>query len=143
MPHKMLHKIRHPTSIPGTLLPFKSYLVFTGYHILHPSPLFIYTGFSETTVIKLINNSVTINNTSNIRSAVHFTPQNTPEAEIIHQISIPLNNIQYPYFQSFKSTALLHSNTPSLPQPHQNLSGPPTPPILRRCDLFLRCNYLP
>ena len=124
---KCCTKIRHATSIPSILLPSHAYLVFLGSHILRPFPLFNYTVFYKTTIIKPINTSVTINNAANIRSESNSTPQNVLEAEIIHQLLIPPNTTQYPSFHSFKPPASLTYKTPPLPTSPTPMRNPQDP----------------
>ena len=103
---------RHLTAIPGSLLTSHDSLVLPGSHILHPLPLFNYKGFSEDTVAKLLNAPATIDNEANIRSTFHSTPQQVPEAEIIHQLFIPLNTTNLPTLHSHNSPAAPSSKIP-------------------------------
>ena len=52
--------LKHPSSVPNCSLPYHSYLVLPGSHILHPLPLFNYKDFSEATLQKLLDASITI-----------------------------------------------------------------------------------
>ena len=58
--------VKHPSSVPGKLLPFHAYLVLPGSHILHPLPLFNYKYLSEPTLLKLLDTYITIENAANL-----------------------------------------------------------------------------
>ena len=114
--------LKHPSSFPRCLLPSHAYLFLPGSHSIHLLPLFNYKDFSESTLLKILNTSITVDNAENFRSSVYSNPQHALEAKIILQLFDPLNTPQIPSFHS----PIPHSSPFTKTPPPNSASNVPT-----------------
>ena len=58
---------KHPKYITGSLLPFHAYLILPGPFILHTPPIFYYKYFTQNTITKLNQTSITREEAAKVR----------------------------------------------------------------------------
>ena len=124
--------VKYPTAIPGSLLPSNVYLVLPGSHIVHHSPLFNCKGFTESTIMKLLNYSFSIENGSNVWSLCHYNPHDSLEDEVIWLLFISSENVKLPPTLSHNHNGPVPPNTTAQISPpylkvSNKESGAPTP----------------